>query len=218
MLEDKMVSIKEKLIKMANIAEEMVKLSVKALAEKKLTHAKKVIDELEPQVNSLEIEIDEQTIETLALYHPEAKDLRVVSMIMKMVKDLERVGDLSVNIAEFGLQLIPQPDVKPYIDLPRMADISAKMLDDAITAFISHDIELSKDILKRDDIVDALNDQIIRELITFMLSDPATINRAVLIMRVSENMERIADQATNIAEYVIYIEESKVVKHHFEEL
>lgn len=217
MLEDKIVSIKEKLIKMANIAEEMVKLSVKALAEKKLTCAKKVIDELEPQVNSLEIEIDEQTIETLALYHPEAKDLRVVSMIMKMVKDLERVGDLSVNIAEFGLQLIPQPDVKPYIDLPRMADISAKMLDDAITAFISHDIELSKDNLKRDDIVDALNDQIIRELITFMLSDPATINRAVLIMRVSENMERIADQATNIAEYVIYIEESKVVKHHFEE-
>jgi len=217
MLEDKIVSIKEKLIKMANIAEEMVKLSVKALAEKKLTYAKKVIDELEPLVNSLEIEIDEQAIETLALFHPEAKDLRVVSMIMKMVKDLERVGDLSVNIAEFGLQLIPQPDVKPYIDLPRMADISAKMLDDAITAFISQDIELSKDILKRDDIVDALNDQIIRELITFMLSDPATINRAVLIMRVSENMERIADQATNIAEYVIYIEESKVVKHHFEE-
>jgi len=217
MLEDKIVSIKEKLIKMANIVEEMVKLSVKALAEKKLTYAKKVIDELEPQVNSLEIEIDEQAIEALALYHPEAKDLRVVSMIMKMVKDLERVGDHSVNIAEFGLQLIPQPDVKPYIDLPRMADISAKMLDDAITAFISQDIELSKDILKRDDIVDALNDQIIRELITFMLSDPATINRAVLIMRVSENMERIADQATNIAEYVIYIEESKVVKHHFEE-
>ncbi|NCQ53056.1 MAG: phosphate transport system regulatory protein PhoU, partial [Caldiserica bacterium] len=120
MLEDKIVSIKEKLIKMANIVEEMVKLSVKALAEKKLTYAKKVIDELEPQVNSLEIEIDEQAIEALALYHPEAKDLRVVSMIMKMVKDLERVGDHSVNIAEFGLQLIPQPDVKPYIDLPRM--------------------------------------------------------------------------------------------------
>jgi phosphate transport system protein len=217
MLEDKMDGIREKLIKMANIAEDMVRLSVKALAEKKLEYAKKVLDELEPQVNNLEIEIDEETIETLALYHPEAKDLRVVSMIMKMVKDLERVGDHAVNIAEFGLQLIPQPDVKPYIDLPRMADIAAKMLDDAITAFISQDVELSKEILKRDDIVDALNNQIIRELITFMLSDPTTIDRAVLIIRTSENMERIADQATNIAEYVIYIAESKVVKHHFEE-
>lgn len=217
MLEDKMDGIREKLIKMANIAEDMVRLSVKALAEKKLEYAKKVLDELEPQVNNLEIEIDEETIKTLALYHPEAKDLRVVAMIMKMVKDLERIGDHAVNIAEFGLQLIPQPDVKPYIDLPRMADIAAKMLDDAITAFISQDVELSKDILKRDDTVDAINDQIMRELITFMLSDPTTINRAVLIIRTSENMERIADQATNIAEYVIYIAESKVVKHHFEE-
>lgn len=217
MLEDRMLSIREKLIKMANIAEEMVRLSVKALAEKKLEYARKVIDEFEPQVNRLEIMIDEEAVETLALYHPEAKDLRVVAMIMKMVKDLERVGDLSVNIAEFGLQLIPQPDVKPYIDLPKMADTAAKMLDDAITAFISHDVELSKDILKRDDIVDNYNSQIIKELIGFMLNDPNTISRAVLIIRTSENMERIADQATNIAEYVIYIEESKVVKHHFEE-
>jgi phosphate transport system protein len=217
MLEDRMLSIREKLIKMANIAEEMVRLSVKALAEKKLEYARKVIDEFEPQVNRLEIMIDEEAVETLALYHPEAKDLRVVAMIMKMVKDLERVGDLSVNIAEFGLQLIPQPDVKPYIDLPKMADTAAKMLDDAITAFISHDVELSKDILKRDDIVDNYNSQIIEELIGFMLNDPNTISRAVLIIRTSENMERIADQATNIAEYVIYIEESKVVKHHFEE-
>lgn len=217
MLEDNMLVIREKMIKMANIAEDMVRFSVKSLTEKKEEYAKKVLDELEPQVNNLEIEIDEETINVLALYHPEARDLRTVSMIVKMVKDIERVGDHSVNIAEFALQLIPQPDVKPYIDIPRMADISTKMLDDAITAFISEDVELAKDLIKRDDLVDSLNEQIIRELITFMLSDPATINRSVLIIRVSENLERIADQATNIGEYVIYIVQSKVIKHHHEE-
>ncbi len=217
MLEDNMLVIREKMIKMANIAEDMVRFSIKSLTEKKEEYAKKVLDELEPQVNNLEIEIDEETINVLALYHPEARDLRTVSMIVKMVKDIERVGDHSVNIAEFALQLIPQPDVKPYIDIPRMADISTKMLDDAITAFISEDVELAKDLIKRDDLVDSLNEQIIRELITFMLSDPATINRSVLIIRVSENLERIADQATNIGEYVIYIVQSKVIKHHHEE-
>ena len=135
-----------------------------------------------------------------------------------MVIDLERVGDAAVNIAEFARELIPQADVKPYIDLPRMTEIATQMLDDSITAFINEDTKLGREICQRDDIVDKLNDQIIRELITYMLSDPKTINRAIVIIRVSENVERIADQATNIGEYVVYIGEGKVIKHHhFEE-
>jgi phosphate transport system protein len=214
MLEDRLKALTEKILKMSSIAEEMVKLSVRSIVEKKMEWAEKVINELEPQVNDLEIEIDDLAIETLALYAPQAKNLRKVAMIIKMVKDLERVGDLSVNIAEFARELIPQPDVKPYIDLPRMAETALQMLDDAITAFVNEDSALGKEICIRDDIVDQLNDQIIRELITYMLSDPRTINRAILIIRVSENVERIADQATNIGEYVVYIGEGKVIKHH----
>ncbi|MGC8575483.1 MAG: phosphate signaling complex protein PhoU [Caldisericum sp.] len=214
MLEDRLKVLTEKVLKMSSIAEEMVKLSVKSIVEKKMELAEKVINELEPQVNELEIEIDDLAIETLALYSPQAKNLRKIAMIIKMVKDLERVGDLSVNIAEFGRELIPQPDVKPYIDLPRMTETALQMLDDSITAFVNEDSKLGREICVRDDIVDQLNDQIIRELITYMLSDPRTINRAILIIRVSENVERIADQATNIGEYVVYIGEGKVIKHH----
>lgn len=214
MIEQKLALLNEKILKMASIAEEMAKLSVKSIVEKKMELAEKVINELEPQVNEFEIEIDNLAIETLALYSPQAKILRKVAMIIKMVKDIERVGDLSVNIAEFARELIPQPDVKPYIDLPRMTEFAIQMLDDAITSFVNEDTKLGKEICLRDDIIDNLNDQIIRELITYMLSDPKTINRAILIIRVSENVERIADQATNIGEYVVYIGEGKDIRHH----
>lgn len=218
MIEEKLKNIYEEILKMAALAEEMVKLSVKSIVEKKMELTDKVINELEPQVNELEIKIDNLAIATLALYTPQAKNLRKISMIIKMVIDLERVGDAAVNIAEFARELIPQADVKPYIDLPRMTEIATQMLDDSITAFINEDTKLGREICQRDDIVDKLNEQIIRELITYMLSDPKTINRAILIIRVSENVERIADQATNIGEYVVYIGEGKVIKHHhFEE-
>ncbi len=218
MIEERLKNITEEILRMAALAEEMVKLSVRAIVEKKMELTDKVINELEPKVNELEIKIDNLAIETLALYTPQAKNLRKISMIIKMVIDLERVGDAAVNIAEFARELIPQADVKPYIDLPRMTEIATQMLDDSITAFINEDTKLGREICQRDDIVDKLNDQIIRELITYMLSDPKTINRAIVIIRVSENVERIADQATNIGEYVVYIGEGKVIKHHhFEE-
>ncbi len=217
MLTKRIAILKEQLLKMANIAEDMVKKSIKALTEKNEELAREVIENDEPKVNKLEIKIDENAIETIALFQPEAKDLRTVAMIMKINGDLERVGDLSTNIAQFALQLIPQPDVKPYIDLPRMADTAIKMLDDAISAFVSQDAELAREVCKRDDIVDGLNQQIIRELITFMIGDPRTINRSLQIIRISENIERVADLATNIGEDVVYIVQSKVIKHHAEE-
>ena len=213
MLEKRISILKEKLLKMANIAEEMVNGSMKALVEKDEELARKVKFESEPIVNNLEIEIDEYAVETLALFQPKARDLRTVVMILKMNNDLERVGDLATNIAEFAMELIPQPDVKPYIDLPRMSHIAVEMLDDAITAFISQDAKLGRDVCRRDDIVDDLNEQIIRELLTFMIQDPKTIGRSLLIIRISENLERVADLATNIGEDVVYIVESEIIKH-----
>ncbi len=213
MLEKRISILKEKLLKMANIAEEMVNGSMKALVEKDEELARKVKFESEPIVNNLEIEIDEYAVETLALFQPKARDLRTVVMILKMNNDLERVGDLATNIAEFAMELIPQPDVKPYIDLPRMSHIAVEMLDDAITAFISQDAKLGRDVCRRDDIVDNLNEQIIRELLTFMIQDPKTIGRSLLIIRISENLERVADLATNIGEDVVYIVESEIIKH-----
>jgi len=217
MLTKRIAILKEQLLKMANIAEDMVKKSIGALTEKNERLAREVIENDEPKVNKLEITIDENAIETIALFQPEARDLRTVVMIMKINGDLERVGDLSTNIAQFALQLIPQPDVKPYIDLPRMADTAIKMLDDAISAFVSQDAELAREVCKRDDIVDGLNQQIIRELITFMIGDPRTIDRSLQIIRISENIERVADLATNIGEDVVYIVQSKIIKHHAEE-
>ncbi len=213
MIGKRIALLKEKLLRMANIAESMVQDSMKAIVEKDSKLVEQVISVKEPLVNNLEIEIDEDAIETLALFEPKAKDLRTVVMIMKMNNDLERVGDLATNVAEFALELIPQPDVKPYIDLPKMVDISVKMLDDAIASFISQDAELGRDVCRRDDMVDALNEQIIRELVTYMLEDPTTINRALTIIRITENIERVADLATNIGEDVVYIVESEVIKH-----
>ncbi len=213
MIGKRIALLKEKLLRMANIAESMVQDSMKAVVEKDSKLVEQVINVKEPLVNNLEIEIDEDAIETLALFEPKARDLRTVVMIMKMNNDLERVGDLATNVAEFALELIPQPDVKPYIDLPKMVDISVKMLDDAIASFISQDAELGRDVCRRDDMVDALNEQIIRELVTYMLEDPTTINRALTIIRITENIERVADLATNIGEDVVYIVESEVIKH-----
>ncbi len=213
MLEKRISILKEKLLKMANIAEEMVNASMRALVEKDEELARRVKFGSEPIVNNLEIEIDEYAVETLALFQPKARNLRTVVMILKMNNDLERVGDLATNIAEFAMELIPQPNVKPYIDLPRMSRIAVGMLDDAITAFISQDAKLGRDVCKRDDIVDNLNEQIIRELLTFMIQDPKTIGRSLLIIRISENLERVADLATNIGEDVVYIVESEIIKH-----
>ncbi len=213
MIGKRIALLKEKLLRMANIAESMVQDSMKAIVEKDSKLVEQVINVKEPLVNNLEIEIDEDAIETLALFEPKARDLRTVVMIMKMNNDLERVGDLATNVAEFALELIPQPDVKPYIDLPKMVDISVKMLDDAIASFISQDAELGRDVCRRDDMVDALNEQIIRELVTYMLEDPTTINRVLTIIRITENIERVADLATNIGEDVVYIVESEVIKH-----
>ena len=144
-------------------------------------------------------------------------DLRLITSAMKFNADLERVGDQAVNIAESVLVLLPHPPVKPLIDIPRMAEISEKMVKDALDAFVKRDAKLARDVLRRDDEVDELKDQVFRELLTYMMADPGTIQRALALILISRNLERIADHATNIAEDVIFIAEAKDVRHHAEE-
>ena len=213
MLEARIPKLKERLLFMASIVEQMVCNSIRSLVERDEAIAYKVIDEDEPKVNNLEIEIDEMCINLLALYQPKASDLRVITMVMKINNDLERLGDHAVNIAERSIALLGKPQVKPLIDTPRMAGIAVHMVRDSLNSFTNADVDLASDVRSRDDMVDSLRDQITRELVTYMVSDPSTIDRSLELILIARDLERIADLATNIAEDVIFMVQGKTVKH-----
>jgi phosphate transport system protein len=217
MLEHRIQDLKKKIIKYASQVREMTEKSFSGLVDRTDKNAKEVIGPLEHAVNQQETVLDEECINLIALYQPEAKQLRIVMMISKMVNDLERMGDKAVNIAESVIYLHDKPPVKPYVDLPRMLDITVSMLDDSIAAFVNEDIDLAVKVLERDDEVDLLRDQNLRELITFMISDPSTIERSLHLLRIARNLEKIADLTSNICEEVIYIKEGRNVKHHMED-
>ncbi len=217
MLLEKINELKKKLIEEATLAEEMVKKSVKGLVEKDEKILNEVLKKDEPQINKKEIELDEMCTNLIALYQPEAGNLRTILMILKMNNDLERIGDLAVNISESSLYLIDKPLVKPLIDIPRMSEVATEMLKNAIDSFIKRDSKLAKAVCEKDSVVDNLRDQVLRELITFMISDSSTIERAIHLIRISRNLERVADLSTNICEDVIFIVEGKIIKHHIEE-
>ncbi len=212
-LEEKIATLKEKLLMMAAEVENMVEQSIQSLVRRDAPVAERVINETEKVVNQLEIEIEDMAINLIALYQPEASNLRTITMVIKINNDLERIGDHAVNIAEAALFLIPRPPVKPLIDLPRMAEHTLNMLRDSLDAFTKGNAELARDVCIRDSIVDSLKDQINRELITYMTSDATTIDRALKLMLISLNLERIADLATNISEDVIYAVKGEVIKH-----
>jgi phosphate transport system protein len=217
MLEEKLSALKKDLIEYASLAEDMLKKSVKGLLEKDKAVLEEVIKIDEPKANEWEIRIDEDCTVLIAQFQPAAKDLRAALMILKMNNDLERLGDHAVNIAQSAQYLIERPLVKPYIDIPNMSKLTQEMLKDSITAFVNGDASLAKDVCERDNQVDDLKDQILRELITFMVSDSSTIERALHLMRISGNLERIADLSTNICEDVIFMVEGRVIKHNVEE-
>lgn len=217
MLEHRIDELKKKIIKYSSQVREMTEKSFSGLLDKNDRNAKEVIERLEPAVNEQETVLDEECINIIALYQPEAKQLRIVMMISKMVNDLERMGDKAVNIAESVLYLYDKPPVKPYVDLPRMLEETVQMLDDSIAAFVNEDTDLAMKVLERDDVVDQLRDQNLRELITFMISDPATIERSLHLLRIARNLEKIADLTSNICEEVIYIKEGRNVKHHLQD-
>lgn len=214
--DEELNKLKEKLLEMSGLAQRAIQLSIGALAERKGELAQQVIKS-DHAINMLEIEIDELSLKLLALRQPQAGDLRFITSIMKINNDLERIGDLAVNIAERTIELLKYPLLKPLIDIPRMADISQGMLKDSINAFVNRDSELARNVCERDDEVDNLNDQILRELLTYMMQDPKTIERAVDLILVGRNLERIADHATNICEDVIYMVSGRIIKHHIEE-
>jgi phosphate transport system protein len=216
-LQTKITELKRELVNFATLAENMIAKSVNGLLKKERVVLREVEEIHEPDANAYEIKIDDLCTSLIAQYEPRAKDLRTVLMIFKMTSDIERMGDHAVHIADSGLFLITKPLVKPLIDIPRMADETIKSVDDAIKAFINEDAGLARNVCERDDIIDGLQTQIFRELVTFMTSDPTTIERSLHLIRIANNLERIADLATNISEDVIFMVEGKVIKHHQEQ-
>ena len=211
--DEELKGLKEKLLEMAARAEEQIALAVRALKDREEKLACQVLDR-EESVNLLDIEIDEMCLRFLALRPPMAADLRFITSAMKISSDLERIGDLAVNIAERTIDLLKQPELKPLIDIPRMAELAQAMVRDAINAFVNGDDVLARDVCGRDDQVDQLNGQVFRELLTYMMQEPGTISRAVDLILVGRHLERIADHATNIGEDVIYMVRGKTIKHH----
>lgn len=208
--------LKSELVRMAGLAEAAIGLAVKALVSRDAQMARQVIAS-DGAINTMEMEVDELCLRIMALYQPEAKDLRFLAMALKINNDLERMGDQAVNIAERTLELLKEPLLKPLIDIPRMAQIAQAMVKDSLDAFVQQDVPRARAVCQRDDEVDRYDDQMFRELLTYMMQDPKAIARAVNLILVSRHLERIADHATNIAEDVIYLVEGKNIKHHAQE-
>ena len=213
MLEEKIAELRKTLIGYAILVEKMIDESIQGLLRNDQALLLKVIDKSERTANETEILIDEMCTTIIAQFGPKAKDLRTVLMSLKINNDLERIADHAVNTAESGLFLITQPLVKPLLDIPRMAEATINMLQDAVSAFVNEDPDMAVSVCDRDQIVDDLASQILRELITYMISDPTTIERALHLLKIARNLERTADLSTNISEDVIYMIEGKVIKH-----
>jgi phosphate transport system protein len=205
--------LKTRLLAMGGLAEEQVRLAVKGLVQRDNGLIQRVLGGDQP-LNALHIEVDSRCFTLLALYQPMAADLRAIVAAVKINTDLERVGDLAVNIAEAAQRYASLPPVKKLIDIPRMAAIAQAMLRDALDAFVRRDVELAQRVLNEDDTLDALKSQIFRELLTYMLQDPETIEPALDLILISRHLERIGDHATNVAEDVIFMVTAKDVRHH----
>ncbi|GAB6073106.1 phosphate signaling complex protein PhoU [Venenivibrio stagnispumantis] len=212
LIKPRMEEIRNRLINMANIATEMIENAIKAIVEHNGEYLK-IVDQNEEIIDKMEVENESFIITTIARYQPEAKDLRILAMDLFVNRDLERIGDHAENIKEHALSIIEKPKLKEYIDLPLMKDITLSMLKDAIKAFSEMDTELARDVIKRDEKVDVLEEQIIRELYTYMVEDPSKIKVAIRLIDVVKNIERVADISTNLAEEVIYMKEGKMLRH-----
>jgi len=204
--------LKERVLRIGSLVEAAIHDSVKSLVERNSDLARKVIEK-DHKINALDVEIDEECIRLIALRQPKARDLRFITTAMKITTDLERIGDLAENIAERAIELNDEPQLKPYIDIPRMAEITEEMVRDSLDAFVRGCSKIPYEVIKRDDEVDNLNAQVFNELLFFMIQDPNTASRAIKISYVSKYLERIADHATNIAEMVIYMCEGKIIRH-----
>ena len=204
--------LKKKVLVMGSLVQTMLADSLTALVTRDTPLATSV-DARDNEVDRMEISVDELAVRIIALRQPAASDLRLIIAALKIIKDLERIGDIAVNVAERVIELNAEPQLKPYIDLPRMVDAVQAMIRDALDAFVNDDAGLAQKVLDADDFVDSLNVQIFNELLTFMLADIKTINRATRLIFISKYLERAADHATNVAEEVIFAIQGRDVRH-----
>jgi len=209
--DQELAALKEKLLTMASKAEAAVNNAIKALVDRDDDLARSVKEE-DNGIDQLEIEVDEMAIGLLSKA-PLASDLRLIAVAMKISHDLERVGDEATTISRRAVELSQEPQLKPYIDIPRMAKMALEMLDDALDAFVNANPEKARAVIPRDKEVDALNRQLHRELSSYMVEKPTTITRCLNLMVISKSLERIADHATNVAEEVVYLYEAKDIRH-----
>jgi len=210
--EEELRGLRTSLLKMGGLVERQIADAVDSLVNRDSNEAREVIAR-DAEVNRMDVDIDAMCLRILALRAPAASDLRFITTGLKINYDLERIGDMAVNICERALELNEEPILKPYIDIPRMASIAESMVKDSLDAFVRGDCDLAQQVIERDDEVDQLNGQIFRELLTYMAEDPHTIGRATRILFISKYLERIADHATNIGEMVVFMVKGKTIRH-----
>jgi len=210
--EQQLRALKDKLLLMSHSAEQMIADAIKALVERKPQLAEEVIQR-DDQLDKLELEIDTLCYETLALEQPVARDLRFIATALKIVRDLERIGDTAVNIAERARELLQEPELKRLIDLPRMAEAAQRILKNSLDAFVNGDAELAEQVIREDDIIDDTYEQLFRELLTYMMQDPANISRALQLIFIAKHLERVGDHSANIAEMVIFLVRGQDIRH-----
>jgi phosphate transport system protein len=210
--EKELQEIKDGLIYQGALTEKAIQLAMRSLSERNSEIAKRVIKDDE-EIDKLDTDLEDRCIKILALRQPTAIDLRFITTAIKITGHLERIGDMAVNIAEKALQLNDEPQLKPYIDLPRMTDLVSGMIKDSLDSFIRNDLAMAERVRRTEQMVDDLNEQIFREILTFMMEDSKSIHRGLLIMQVSKNMERIADHAKGIADMVTYMVTGECVRH-----
>lgn len=201
---EQLKELENEMIKMGSIVEEAIYKSIKSLKDQDLELADEVMEE-DDKIDDYEIELEEKTTQLIALQQPVAKDLRKIIVISKLATDLERIGDHASNIANMTKQIGDEPLIKPLIDIPRMTDIVTRRLRDSLEAFVNLDVEKAKEVAREDEEIDILDEQILRELITFMIEDPSKIQQATSLMFISRFLERIGDHSTNVCERVIYM-------------
>jgi phosphate transport system protein len=204
--------LKQKLLRMGAAVENQIQTALRALVERDTELAQRVIEN-DLRINTLDVQVDEDSLRLLALHQPTAKDLRFITTAMKISTELERMSDLAENIAERALELNEEPQLKPYIDIPRMGNWTLRMVKESLDAFVNRDAALARKVCADDDFVDDLTQQLFRELLSFMLENPKTITRAIRLTFIGKYIERIADHATNVAELVVYLVEGKIIRH-----
>ena len=210
--EEEFDRIKSKILMMGSLVEDQIRNALTALVERDEALARQVIEN-DHKVNTFDVEIDEMALDALVRYQPVARDLRFVTTAMKISTELERMSDLAENICERAIELNEEPQLKPYIDIPHMAERARIMVKESLDAFVKMDSALARKVIDDDDFVDNLTEQLFRELLSFMIENPKTISRAIRLSFISKYIERIADHATNVAELVVYRVEGKIIRH-----